>query len=188
MQGSLVDDTDGKIPRYRVTGVWNKPDSHTLEITELPIGVWTQHYKKFLETLLEAGKKRTFAVVKVRLLAYLPLMRFAVHSHLMQYMCAQEYTEHHTDSKVHFVITLTDEAAAWDNDEIEKQLKLSKYISMNNIHLHDRNGHIARYGSCLSVLQEFYDLRLEYYEKRKVTPSFLSLLVCVSSPSVPVTD
>ncbi len=66
------------------------------------------------------------------------------------------------------MITLTDEASVFDDSEIEKQFKLSKYISMNNMHLFDRNGHIARYGSCMSVLQEFYDVRLEFYEKRKV--------------------
>lgn len=64
-QGQLVEDKDGKTPRYRILGIWNKPDPHTLEITELPIGVWTQGFKKFLETLLQPEKKRQYALVKV---------------------------------------------------------------------------------------------------------------------------
>ncbi len=81
---------------------------------------------------------------------------------------SQDYTEHHTDTKVHFVITLTEESANWDDKEIEKNMKLSKFISMNNMHLFDPSGHIRRYDSPSAILEEFYNLRLDFYDKRKV--------------------
>ncbi|XP_049851903.1 uncharacterized protein LOC126328047 [Schistocerca gregaria] len=34
---------------YVVRGVWRRVDEETIEITELPIGMWTQSYKDFLE-------------------------------------------------------------------------------------------------------------------------------------------
>jgi hypothetical protein len=62
-----------------VKGVWRRIDDNTLEITELPIRVWTQTYKEFLEKcLLPSGKSET------------PLI--------------QSYKEYHTDTMVHFVI------------------------------------------------------------------------------------
>ncbi len=47
-----------KKQNYIITGVYEKIDDDKLEITELPIGVWTQNYKEYLETLLEAGEKQ----------------------------------------------------------------------------------------------------------------------------------
>lgn len=39
---------------------------------------------------------------------------------------------------------------------------------MNNMHLFDREGRITRHSSSVSILAEFYNIRLEFYEKRKV--------------------
>jgi DNA topoisomerase-2 len=41
--------------RYITTGVWKRV-SNSIEISELPIGKWTQTYKEFLETLVESGE------------------------------------------------------------------------------------------------------------------------------------
>ena len=41
---------------YASRGVYKAIDSHTIEITELPIGTWTDDYKKFLETLMAENK------------------------------------------------------------------------------------------------------------------------------------
>jgi len=39
------------IKTFKVTGCWEKVSSDTIRITELPIGIWTQNYKKFLENV-----------------------------------------------------------------------------------------------------------------------------------------
>jgi hypothetical protein len=39
--------------KYKVTGIITKLDDTTLEITELPIGMWTQTYKELLEAMME---------------------------------------------------------------------------------------------------------------------------------------
>jgi len=54
-----------------------------------------------------------------------------------------------------------------ETEGIEKKLKLSTKISNTNIHLFDAQGRIKKYNP-LKVLEEFYALRIQYYEKRKV--------------------
>jgi len=46
-------------------------------------------------------------------------------------------------------------------------MKLSTTISISNMHLFDGEGRIKKYGSPEEILNEFYPLRLKYYEKRK---------------------
>jgi DNA topoisomerase-2 len=62
-----------------VKGVWRRLDDETLEITELPIRMWTQSYKEFLEKNLVSDEKSDAALI-------------------------QSYKEYHTDTLVHFVI------------------------------------------------------------------------------------
>lgn len=43
--------------RYDVTGIVRKLNDTTVEITELPIHVWTEKYKGELESMIAAGEK-----------------------------------------------------------------------------------------------------------------------------------
>ena len=49
----IVQDSPGK---FITTGVYKRVNDTTMEITELPIGKWTQPYKEFLETLMESNE------------------------------------------------------------------------------------------------------------------------------------
>jgi len=60
-KGTIVEVSPGK---YKVTGLWKKIDDSTLEITELPLGSWTQPFKDVLEGLMGDGDKP--ASIKVR--------------------------------------------------------------------------------------------------------------------------
>ena len=53
-------------------------------------------------------------------------------------------------------------------DDFEKKFKLVTSISLTNMHLYDATGKIKKYDSVLDIIKEFYDIRLEYYEKRKI--------------------
>ncbi|RKP23009.1 DNA topoisomerase II, partial [Syncephalis pseudoplumigaleata] len=128
--------------RYKVTGKLQKIDSNTIEITELPIRSWTQNYKEQLESWL-TGTEKTPAFIK-------------------------DYKEYHTDTKVHFIITLTDENMRKAEEEgLEKRFKMSTTISTNNMVCFDSEGRIKRYESAEEILREFYGLRLVYYQRRK---------------------
>ena len=69
---------------YLIRGRISKLDDLTYVITELPIGRWTQDYKKFL-TELAIPEKKTPVIA--------------------------DFKENHTDTTVHFTIILTPEQA-----------------------------------------------------------------------------
>lgn len=127
--------------RYRISGCWEKIDGNALEVTELPIGTWTQSYKEMLEGMISPDKGE-------------PLIR--------------DYKEYHTDTTVRFVINLTDEQMRTAESEgIEKRFKLTSLINLNNLVCFDAQGRLRKYATPLAILEEFYHLRLEYYVKRK---------------------
>ncbi|KAJ3055967.1 DNA topoisomerase 2 [Rhizophlyctis rosea] len=135
--------------KYRVTGIINKIDATTVEITELPIHTWTQSYKEDLEKWLQTDKvdkekgKETVGWIK-------------------------DYKEYHTDKSVHFVITLTEEnMEVAEKEGLEKKFKLTSTISTTNLVCFDKEGRLRKYDSVLDILQDWYALRRSYYQKRK---------------------
>ncbi|KAL2917037.1 DNA topoisomerase 2 [Polyrhizophydium stewartii] len=128
--------------RYRVTGVINKLDDTTVEITELPIGTWTQTYKELLEAWLTGTEKQPAWI--------------------------RDYKEYHTVARTHFVVTLSEDAlAAAEAEGLEKKFRLSTTISMSNLVCFDSEGRIKKYSSVHDIVRDFYDLRLTFYQKRK---------------------
>ena len=83
---------DSKKGNYRISGVYEKKDENTVEITELPVGTWTQSYKELLEALV-AGTDKAEAIVKV-----------GFDEKVLVILCLQDYKEHHTDTTVHFTV------------------------------------------------------------------------------------
>jgi DNA topoisomerase-2 len=72
---------------------------------------------------------------------------------------------------VSFTVTFTEgHLAQMEADgTLEKKLKLrSSKFSTSNMHAFNAQGVIKKYNSAAEILQEFYELRLEYYAKRKV--------------------
>ncbi|KAJ3321673.1 DNA topoisomerase 2 [Boothiomyces sp. JEL0866] len=137
--GSLVQEGTNK---YRVSGIITKTGPTTVEISELPIRSWTQTYKETLEGWV-TGTEKTPAWIK-------------------------DYKEYHTDSKVHFVINLSEENMALAEAEgLESKFKVSTTISTSNLVCHDLEGRIKKYGSVLEIISDFYNLRQKFYHKRK---------------------
>eukprot|EP00930_Biecheleria_cincta_P034105 TRINITY_DN23592_c0_g6_i1.p1 TRINITY_DN23592_c0_g6~~TRINITY_DN23592_c0_g6_i1.p1 ORF type:complete len:1248 (+),score=292.45 TRINITY_DN23592_c0_g6_i1:442-4185(+) len=113
-------------------------------ITELPVRKWTQDYREFLEENLPKGERKKEAKL------------------------LEEYTEHHTEKTVHFELLLSPEGVAQaEKDAMEKAFKLRSSISLNNMMLFDAEGKIKKYDSALEVIQDFAEVRLRMYEKRK---------------------
>mmetsp|Transcript_28242 Transcript_28242/g.45711 ORF Transcript_28242/g.45711 Transcript_28242/m.45711 type:complete len:1587 (+) Transcript_28242:75-4835(+) len=144
-KGTVIKNEKGS---YTVTGTIHKIDDGTVEITELPIGMWTQSYKTdFLEKGI-VGDEKTPAWIK-------------------------DFKEHHTDTTVHFIVQLTPEGmASAEEVGLIKKFKLATTLSTTNMHLFDPAGKIKKYDSPETVLTDFFSLRLVSYERRK------DLLVC----------
>uniref|UniRef100_A0A6C0FAP4 DNA topoisomerase (ATP-hydrolyzing) n=1 Tax=viral metagenome TaxID=1070528 RepID=A0A6C0FAP4_9ZZZZ len=145
---------------YMSKGVYKVVNNTTIEITELPIGKWTDDYKKFLDSLLpddssakkskEKKKKPKYSIV--------------------------DYQNNSSDTRVHFTVTLPQGMMAslqWSEDPhidgIEKYFKLTttKGLSLNNIHLYNGKQQIQKYLNLNEIMDEFYEARRELYVKRK---------------------
>lgn len=135
---------------YILKGKWRKLDTNTIEIFELPIGTWTDNYKSYLETLIYDKT----AEEKIR-----------------SKQCIISFENLCTEATVLFRIKMRDEDLnqLLVNDELDKRFKLieSKCTSMTNMHLYNSDCIIQKYDNPNSILKEFYDIRLQFYIKRK---------------------
>merc|ERR1712217_701359 len=123
-------------------GVIEKRGPTTIEITELPIRKWTQDYKETLQGMMSSDGVGSGQIEDVK--------------------------EYHTEGTVHFVITVTEgQMASLEKAGLEKSFKLRSPMSMSNMILFDRDGKIKKYNSVVEILEDFAELRLEYYNKRK---------------------
>ena len=139
-------------------GIYKVINPSVIEISELPIGRWTEDYKEFLESLIpERGEKEDKKKKKKG-----PVVL--------------DYQNHCTDTEVKFVITLKPgylNASKWSEGEIdtvEKDFNLTstKYASVSNMHLYNETGTITKYSHINDILEEYYELRLKLYEKRRI--------------------
>lgn len=131
--------------RYFTNGNVAILGDNRIEITELPIGTWTQSYKEnVLESLLHGSEK-----VK-------PMI--------------SDYKEYHTDTTVRFVVSFLPGVFDTLQEEIggfHRVFKLSSSISTSSMHCFDHLSCLRRFEKVNVILQEFYELRIEYYQKRK---------------------
>jgi DNA topoisomerase-2 len=125
---------------YVSKGVYRWIDSETVEITELPIGTWTEDYKEFLETMITNGL------------------------HNLKYI-----ENHYTSKNVKFVLHFNGNVRETLEDKFEQLFKMSssKNMSINNIHLFNKNGAIQKYDTTSEIIKEWAKTRILKYLERK---------------------
>jgi DNA gyrase/topoisomerase IV subunit B len=143
-KGKIVKDK-GKLMSV---GNYSRLTSSRMEITELPIGVWTQDYKEFLEKMIEKDDK-----------------------------ILRDYESHYTESTVHFILdfypgvvnNLLEPDISCGLTKFEKMFKLSssKNFSTSNMHIYNEKGTIIKCATALEIIKLFYNVRIVYYQKRK---------------------
>ncbi|KAG8904381.1 DNA topoisomerase 2, partial [Tulasnella sp. 403] len=137
--GTVEKGEDGK---FTVHGIVNKIDRETIEITELPVYVWTQDYKERLEKWV-TGSDNTPPYVK-------------------------DYKEYHTNTTVHFVITMTSEGMKKAEAEgLYKFFKCTAPIATSNMMAFDANNKLRKYATPEEIIEDFFPLRMRFYQKRK---------------------
>jgi len=123
-------------------------DDTTIQITELPIGTWTEKYKQYLEdSLIDKSNPNKKQFIK-------------------------SYSEQCSDTMIHFTLKLNKEKIddlRYNSEELEKLLKITdtSYTSTSNMYLYDPTIKIYKYASQYDIINEFFNLRLEFYQKRK---------------------
>jgi|688.fasta_scaffold03638_11 DNA topoisomerase-2 len=114
-----------------------------VRVTELPVGHWTEDFKKHLETLIESGAIKDYADMS---------------------------TDTVVDFTITFPATATMDSAIVDHGcctAIEKLLKLYTTESTSNMHLFDSQDQLKKYGNVRDIVRDYYATRLSLYAKRK---------------------
>lgn len=153
-KGNVVQKKVKGVKKWFTEGLWTFKSPTTLEITELPIGVWTDDYHQHLENLtVDSSEKDTRKKNK---------------------QCITNYKKcnDHDDENIHLIVTFKrDELAELKDDakKLKKLLKLeeSKSCSVSNLHLFDPVGEIVKFNSPEAILRSYYRIRLPFYKKRK---------------------
>ena len=154
--------------KYRVTGTWSKLDSETLEITELPIGTWTQNYKEMLEGMLTGNVGGISQTSNTVINEDGTTSTTSANSRANVPPFIKDYREYHTDTTVKFVVSFSaNNMAAAEAEGIDKKFKLSTTLSLGNLVCFDSLGRIRRYTSPMEILLDFYPHRLAFYQRRK---------------------
>lgn len=131
----------------------SEKNDYTVEISELPVGTWTQVYKEqVLEVMLHGPDTPASSANKAPFVQQI-----------------NDYKEYHTECTVRFVVKMSSKQFQYANDQggLHKFFKLQRTISLNNMVLFDSKGCLRRYESPLEILKEFYGMRSQYYVKRK---------------------
>ena len=81
----------------------------------------------------------------------------------------KDIKENHTETTVLFTIRLTPDGVVACNTEAKlvKLFKLRSSISTSNIHMFNMEGQIHKYHGPEHLLRDFYEVRLNFYTKRK---------------------
>ena len=134
--------------QYITKGIYKFLSETELEITELPIGISSEKYKKFLEdSIIDKSNSNSKQFVK-------------------------NYREQCVDNQVYYHIdidkSLLTELES-DPEEMEKTFKLTnnKNASYSNMYLYDSSIRIYKYEGPYDIIMEFFQIRMEYYQKRK---------------------
>jgi DNA topoisomerase-2 len=135
--------------RFKFNGICQRiGETNEVEITELPIRVWTDDFKARLEEIIKAEKVPSFI---------------------------KDYKEFNDHDRVHFVIQMDEKHMnAALKEGLEERFKLMKQVATSNLVAFDSQGRIRKYEKVEDILEEFYENRLKMYTTRKVCDPVLS--------------
>jgi len=166
-KGKIIPLTESK---YLIKGVYQVLSDKQVRITELPIGTWTDDYKKYIEELIDIkpstneaddkkkgkGQKKSKVINQVK-----------------------DYIDMSTDTSVDFTITfapgviskLQSEMNGGEGDvecnALEKLLKLYTTRSTTNMHVFDEKEKLIKCDKIEDLIARFMGVRMDYYVKRK---------------------
>lgn len=150
--------------KYLIRGCYEKIADDKIRITELPVGTWTMPYITFLEGLMDGGVDKAGKKIAPSI---------------------KDFTSVCTEVIVDITVTFAkgrlaelegngangtgDDASISDTliNGLEKLLKLTTTVSSTNMHLFNRDCKLKKYTTVPEIIDEFYDIRIDTYAKRK---------------------
>ncbi len=143
---------------YVTKGRWERLSEKQIKITEIPVGMGVTTYKEFLESLIEnnLSKKSNDKTSKVK------KKKFELKD-------VQNKTKDENDD-ICFIVEFKNKNDLDDlinSKTLEKELKLVKSFSTNNMYLFNESLILTKYDTPVDILLDFFDIRIEYYIKRR---------------------
>lgn len=167
---------------YIVKGIGKILTENMISITELPIEVWIEPYKAFLESLITGegvSEKKEGKEKKPRKSSKENEENNAGKKEKFEPLIT-DFREHHGNDNVDFDVYVNEEQMEHIKEVgIEKFFKLTKSLKESNMTLFDPSGHIKQYHSPEEILNDFYGVRLSLYEERKAIIIENLRLVCL---------
>ena len=143
---------------YVTKGKWERLSDKQIKITEIPVGMGVTIYKEFLESLIENNltKKTNDKTSKTK------KKKFELKD-------VQNKTKDENDD-ICFIVEFKSESDLDDlikSGTLEKELKLVKSFSTNNMYLFNETLILTKYDTPVDILLDFFDIRIQYYIKRR---------------------
>jgi DNA topoisomerase-2 len=142
------------VKKFLIKGKYLKLANDKIRISELPIGYWTDDFKEHLEKLIEPGLdkdgKKITTIIK-------------------------DYDDLSKDTTVEFIIyfqkgkleELEQVKGDYSCNGVDKLLKLYTTCSTSNMHLFDANDKLKKYSTVEQIIDDYFIVRLDLYQKRK---------------------
>jgi DNA topoisomerase II len=140
--------------KFLIRGCYEKISEDKIRITELPVGTWTMPYTTFLETLMDGSTDKAGKKIPPTIKDFTSVS-----------------TEVYVDFTVVFpkgkVAELEGSLDANGCNGLEKLLKLFTTVSTTNMHMFNSEFKLHKYETVEEIIDDFYDVRMELYGKRK---------------------
>jgi DNA topoisomerase-2 len=151
--------------KYLIKGVYEILSDKQVRVTELPVGSWTDDYKKYIEELIDAKPATTPAEATGKSKSKAKKVVNQV----------KDYTDMSTDTKVDITITFAPgviaelKADVIENNctALEKLLKLYTTRTITNMHVFDESEKLIKVDKPEELITRYMQVRMEYYQKRK---------------------
>jgi DNA topoisomerase-2 len=149
---------------YITTGKWQRLSDTQIKITELPVGSWVTTYKEFLESLVDSNTTKPKATKTSGTGGTAKSKK-----QTFQLKDVQNKTRDENDD-ICFVVEFckTDDLDKLiKTNTLEKTLRLTRSFTTNNMYLFSDDLILTKYKSVTDILLDFYDIRIEFYQRRK---------------------
>ena len=132
-------------------GKFNIINDSTVQITELPIGTWTEKYTEFLDKIsVERGKETAKNFVRT-------------------------FKDDSTETQVNITIKMNPlNINKWGNkfgkdgiSELENRLKLTSALGITNMHMFNENGKMQKFKDIDEIIDQWFPFRAGIYTKRR---------------------
>ncbi len=163
-----------KQAKYITKGIYSYIDKNTIEITELPVGTWSNDYKEFLDSILISGSYVSPSKRKIRNKSNIVDNKKEEKEAKVVFL--KGYTAKCSDTSVSFTLTFEEDvlydllAGSPDKEGInlfEKTFKLASKLSETNMWLYDEEYKLKHYETTKDIIIDFYNIRLKTYAQRR---------------------